>query len=561
MTNEIISHKFREILLPTMLIAMALNITIIVDASFVATYIGHNGQAALQVLEPLVLLVTIFEWLFGLGGQILSLNKRAEFDITASNRYFTSSLLTTVVISLVIIIMGFLFENQLINLLHPPTAEVIPFVKNYAIYLFMAFPIATIMTVISQFIRVDGQPNFASAVIITANIVNIALDYVFLDIFNMGISGASLASLIGYIAGMILVLKYYFDSKRTFRTVKVKFSTWVKNSLEIIKVGFPGASMGLFDLILVYIMNLILGGILGTIGLDIFNVCVNALLIISIIVVGFAETLSSVVPVYYSQNDFFNIKFIVRRSIMLSLLCSIVFTSVLWIYPDAFLIFYNLHAVDDSIVETAIRLYSLSFIPFVIAEILIFYYEGIERTLASTMIAIISTFLGPLVFTYILYPLIGLNGIWISFALGFILSLVVNAVYVKLVEMKESEYSGTLFIKKNLIEKTRNYSLKSLNDTEKTEMFTHLKTLNAGDETCNEINNLIEYIFKTNKDNVSLEILLIDYGEKISVNIKDEGKREILKNNSEFSGNENISCSEFLGINNTEYVLRKSKDI
>ena len=60
MSNKIITHKFRELLLPTILIAMALNITTVVDSSFVATYIGHNGQAALQVLEPLVLLITIF---------------------------------------------------------------------------------------------------------------------------------------------------------------------------------------------------------------------------------------------------------------------------------------------------------------------------------------------------------------------------------------------------------------------------------------------------------------------------------------------------------------------
>ena len=80
MSNEIINHKFKELLLPSILIAMALNITAIVDSSFVATFIGHNGQAALQVLEPLILLITIFEWLFGLGGQILALNKKAEFD-------------------------------------------------------------------------------------------------------------------------------------------------------------------------------------------------------------------------------------------------------------------------------------------------------------------------------------------------------------------------------------------------------------------------------------------------------------------------------------------------
>ena len=51
MSNEIISHKFRELLLPSLLIAMALNIASVVDASFVATFIGSNAQAALQVLE------------------------------------------------------------------------------------------------------------------------------------------------------------------------------------------------------------------------------------------------------------------------------------------------------------------------------------------------------------------------------------------------------------------------------------------------------------------------------------------------------------------------------
>ena len=51
MSNRIIDHKFREILLPTILIAMALNISSIVDATFVANFIGYNGQAALQVLN------------------------------------------------------------------------------------------------------------------------------------------------------------------------------------------------------------------------------------------------------------------------------------------------------------------------------------------------------------------------------------------------------------------------------------------------------------------------------------------------------------------------------
>ena len=154
MSNEIISHKFRELLLPSLLIAMALNIASVVDASFVATFIGSNAQAALQVLEPLVLLITIFEWLFGLGGQILALNKKAEFDEDGSNHYFTTSMLTTIVLSILMLLVCFLFKDALINLLHP-TIGALPYVNAYSTFLFISFAIATILGVLCQFIRFD----------------------------------------------------------------------------------------------------------------------------------------------------------------------------------------------------------------------------------------------------------------------------------------------------------------------------------------------------------------------------------------------------------------------
>ena len=559
MSNEIITHKFRELLLPSILIAMALNITAIIDSSFVATFIGHNGQAALQVLEPLILLITIFEWLFGLGGQILALNKKAEFDDEGSNHYFTTAMLTTIIASILIFLVCFLFEDAVISLLHP-TAGAIPYVKSYGKYLFMAFPIVTILGVLGQFIRVDGQPNFASGVIILANIINIILDYLFLAVFQMGIEGASLAMLIGYLVGLICTLKYHFDSKRTFRFVlsKLKIRTWIASTIEIIKIGFPGASMGLFNVILIYIMNLILGGILGELGLDIFNVCLNALLIISIFIMGFAETLSSIVPVYYAQNDFYNINHIVRKSLIATMACSIIFTAFLLIYPDGLLIFFNLNQMpNDALVENALRIYSLAFIPMAFSTMLLFYYEGIERTIESGIITVISELLGPLIFTFMLYPLIGITSVWVSFPLGFVLSIVAVALYVKMVERKESECSGLFFIRKGLMEKSRNYALESKDDGMSAEMYNHLKTLNVDSSSLERLEKIINTIFDSNDDNVHVEILLVDYDDKIAVNIKDEGKREVLKDIEKSFSQDNVKVSEVLGFNNIEYTIEK----
>ena len=560
MSNEIINHKFRELLLPSILIAMALNISAIVDSSFVATFIGHNGQAALQVLEPLIMLITIFEWLFGLGGQILALNRKAEFDQDGSNHYFTTAMLTTITASILIFLVCFLFEDAVIGLLHP-TADAVPYVKAYGTYLFMAFPVVTILGVLGQFIRVDGQPNFASGVIIVANILNIILDYVFLGVLHMGIEGASLAMLIGYLVAFICTLKYHFDSKRTFRFVlsKLKIKAWITSTIEIIKIGLPGASMGLFNVILVYIMNLILGGVLGELGLDIFNVCLNALLIISIFIMGFAETLSSIVPIYYAQNDFYNINHIVRKSVIATTMCSIAFTAFLLVYPDGLLMFFNLAQMpNDMLVENALRIYSLAFIPMAFSTMLLFYYEGIERTLESGIITAISELLGPLFFTFILYPFIGITSVWVSFPLGFVLSIAVVAVYVRIVERNDSEYDGLFFIRKGLIEKTRNYTLESKNEDAKAEMFNHLRSLNVDSSSFETLDKILDTIFDSNDEKVHVEILLIDYDDRITVNMKDEGKREVLQHIGKSFSQDSIKVSEVLGFNNIEYTIKKS---
>jgi hypothetical protein len=339
----------------------------------------------------------------------------------------------------------------------------------------------------------------------------------------------------------------------------LKFGTWISSTIEIIKIGLPGASMGFFNVLLIYIMNLIVSGVLGELGLDIFNVCVSALLLISILIMGFAETLSSIVPIYYAQNDYYNLKHIVRNSVLITLICSLAFTIFLLVYPDGLLIFFKLHQMpNDGLVENAIRIYSLAFIPMAFSTMLLFYYEGIERTVESGIITIISEFLGPLMFTYILFPYIGITSVWVSFPLGFVLSIVAVAIYVRIVERKDSEYYGLFFIKKGLIEKTRNYTLESKNDDAKSEMFNHLKSLNTDNSSIDTLDKIINTIFDSNNEKLHMEILLIDYGDKITINMKDEGKREVMKDIEKSFSQDSIKVSEVLGFNNVEYEINRS---
>ena len=49
--------------------------------------------------------------------------------------------------------------------------------------------------------------------------------------------------------------------------------------------------------------------------------------------------------------------------------------------------------------------------------------------------------------------------------------------------------------------------------------------------------------------------LIIDFDDKITINLKDEGKTEVMENIKKSFSDENIKVSEVLGLNNIEYII------
>lgn len=558
MNFKIADSKFKELLLPTLLIVMALNISSVVDTFFVGTFIGENAVAAIDLLEPMILLVTVLEWLFGLGGQILALSKKSEFDIDGSNRFFTTSIVVSVIASLVMALVCLIFLDQLAVVLGSNAATK-PLVMQYSTYLYGCFFVSTVVGILAQYIRVDGQPNFASVVIIVANIVNIIFDYIFLS-SGMGMASASLASFIGYSVGIVICLFYIRNPKRTFRFVRsaLEIKIFLKTTWEMIKVGFPGASIGAFDVVFVYLLNLFLASTLGNTGLTTYMVCTDALVIASIVDVGVSETLTSIVPVYYSKHDYLNLNHLVKNSLLISGSCAIILMGVMWVWPQGFLALYNFnHSEIADFVINALRLYSLFFIVSVLPNLLVFYYEAIERPVLSSAISVMYTLVMPFISIVILYNLIGSNGIWLGFTVGTLISMGIALVVIKLIQKREPQYSGLFFIEHDLIPKTRNFVLTDNDLNARNECLTHLKDLNADDMFCDNTNKIFDVIFNTNPHGTYVEVLVIDYDDNIHLDVKYDGEHENLEHLKHNFPEGLLKYAEVLGFNTIEYVMKK----
>lgn len=559
MESYIAKHKLYELIIPSTLMCMAGNLTAIFDSIFISTFINTNALGAIQLLMPLISIIPVLEWMFGLGGQIISLNKKAEFKEREGNAYFTLSVISVMVVSIIFTLFNFLDVEAVLTSLHA-TPATIHYMRDYLPFLLINIPITCFVSILTQFIRVDKKAKFASFIIIVANIINIVLDVIFLYYFKIGVAGASLASLIGYSVSAILIFKYFFDKNRTFKFVRITgtIKSKIGKFINICKVGFPGASVELCFVIVAYFMNFVLTRTLHDPGLSMYAICEDALLVISIVLVGFVESLTSLTPIYYSQDDYKNVKFLFKRSVIVMLGCSIAFTLFLIISPETFLGLYNIHSGNSNIVTyvNALRLFSITFILQALVTLLIFYYESIEKIILSGILSFVSIVIGPVLFTMFLLPVIGTNIIWLSFSFGCALALFLTYIAIKFNQRKESKYKGILFINEELIPNTRNYEIEPDNKIQMSEeLIKHMKTLKINNEYCDIIRNIIDKVFEYNENNVDMEVLLIKYEDNVKINIKDDGKENILENIGDDFITDEVKYNKIIGLNSFELII------
>lgn len=77
------------------------------------------------------------------------------------------------------------------------------------------------MISLAYFIKTDGFINMQFRAFLICNVVNIIFDVVFMKFLNLGISGAAMATTVGYIVSAIYITLYFFKSNRTLRIIKV----------------------------------------------------------------------------------------------------------------------------------------------------------------------------------------------------------------------------------------------------------------------------------------------------------------------------------------------------
>lgn len=574
---DLLSSKFNEFFFPTLMTSMAGNICLFIDSIIVSFLIGAVNLSAIQVASPLITFVNLIYWTIGLGGSVLCSIAKSEFDEEKSNSLFSVSIISLIALGILVLILGLLTKGTLIPML-TTSPQIIPLVDEFFTVLLFGMPFLCYLMSLSYFVRADGLPNLAFRSILLSNIVNIIMDFVYIKVFGLGIGGAALATATGYAIGSIYVTTYFFKSERTLKFYKlgrIKLSNAFSYFKDIAISGFSSASTQLFFTLQLIIYNAVIGVALGKFGLTAYSVCRSCSFIIYIFLIGASQTMSPIVSVYYQEEDYDGVNYVVKRALKIALASSIVLILIFTLMPQTVLTLYSVKdPAVQPVVVNALRIFMLSFVGVAITFLFTFYTQAIKRNRLSLSTSIIEGFIAPIGLLFILNAMIGSNGIWISFVGAEVITIAYIFIVTRYISKKTNGEYGGFFINKRVrssevldltVEANLNDAVKVSHDVEK-----YLKDLNISAEKAViiglSIEEMLVNIINTNENLDSIDVLVKIQEENILVAIKDLGVEfnPVIENdNLEFDNisvlnkiADKIDYSRVLGLNSTVITIK-----
>ncbi len=229
--------------IPTMLNMMVTSLYNLADTFFVSG-LGTRATGAVNVVLSLMSIIQAIGFTFGMGSgsivsKLLGQKKRKEADEVASSAFFSVG-----VIGLLILVFGLVFLTPLMRLLGAPEEldggiTTLAYAKEYSFYILLAAPFMCMSFVMNNVLRAEGKAWLSMAGLVTGSIVNVALDPILIYGFDMGMTGAAVATLSSQIMSFGILLVLFLSGKSIvrlkFRAISRKFSVY----FNVIATGFP----------------------------------------------------------------------------------------------------------------------------------------------------------------------------------------------------------------------------------------------------------------------------------------------------------------------------------
>ncbi len=530
---KLIGRKFREFFLPTLSMALANNMALFVDSVLVSRLLGISRMPAIQLCSPICTFVNMVYWMLGLGGSLLASNATTDHDRERANRLFTASMTALMIFGVLVATFGTVFRDTLVGFLCRDEALRLD-VADYCSVLVLGMPLLCYIMSLSYFARSDGSPKLSFQAVLISNIINLTMDVVLMKGFGMGLRGAALATVIGYVGGTAWISRYLTAKNRQLKLVLpfgAGIGTFVRDVWRVSVKGFPTASTQLYITVCTHLLNTLITATGGVLGLQAYSVYKNSLFLCYILFIGTAQTLSPIVSVYFHEGDYDRVRFVLIRSLRIVVIGGVLLAALFALCPSILFMLYSIDGTEKTAyMAAAIRLFVISY-PFVGVNFLIsFYWQAIKRQTLSAVSTALNGLALPLALVWLFSRPMGMSGVWTGIITAEVLTTVFAMVAMYVIRRKNAPDMGSFLLPVNPETDRYDFSVPMRTaelvrlSREAGEWITQRLSPRQGNMTCLALEEMLTGIAMANggADDV-IDVSLRRMDEEVVISIRDMG--------------------------------------
>ena len=338
--NDLATEKINKLIISFAIpcvISMIINsIYNIVDQIFIGKGVGTLGNAATNVIFPLVILASAIAGLIGNGAAANFSLRLGEGNKDSAKKSVGEAITLSFIISLIFTLISFILLPKLLYFFGC-TENVYSYAYNYGKIILIGMPFMIVYSVFSNIIRADGSPKYSMIMLIIGAIINIILDPIFIFGFNLGVKGGAIATVIGQIVSFIIAIIYL----KKFKTIKLEHDDFKlsKNIFKILSLGLSSFITQLTILVLFVFMNNIMTkfGAKSVYGADIplsvYGVLSKINSIYVSIILGVSIGVQPIIGFNFGAGNIDRVKEVLKKVIILNFIIGIVFNIILYCFP------------------------------------------------------------------------------------------------------------------------------------------------------------------------------------------------------------------------------------
>ena len=426
--TEGISKLLIKQAVPASIGILVMSLNVLIDTVFVGQWIGSTAIAAINVVLPVSFFIAALGMSIGVGGASIISRALGANNKSKALKVFGNQLTLTLVLTISFVIVGLTFLERIVPAFGGKGNIYEPAKIYYTIVLY-GVPFLALCMMGNTVIRAEGKPKFAMYAMLIPSLGNLILDYIFINVLDLGMEGAAWATTVSYVLCFSFILWYFLSKNSQLKLNTSHFRLDKPIVSEISSLGFVTLARQAVVSVTYLFMNTILYNLGGENSVTAYAIVGRMLMFALFPVYGITQGFLPIAGFNYGAKQYQRVREVITIALKYAIGLGFLVFIVLMVFPETITrLFTNNQDVISQTPDAMRWVFALT--PIAAIQLIgAAYFQAVGKAIPALLLTLTRQGFIFIPLIFILPRFYGELGVWMSFPISDLLATIITAYF------------------------------------------------------------------------------------------------------------------------------------